>query len=123
MSKTENNERAKVASKLAAALARNGVTSDAPEEVPNHWLAAERVYLLSGVERTKGDWKKLLRAVQTKEVTRFHFHHKMASICQFARSHPDLEGSEIEQLTFAWGYFTAKAKVASAGTSDDVVNT
>lgn len=116
--KTGNELPSLVVRALAEGLAKNGVVSDEPEAAPDHWKAVERAFLLTGSGRTEADFKALVRSVHSGQISRLVFYYKLARYCEGARAHLDEIDPDFQDITYAWGYFSALAKKSGGSGSD-----
>ena len=116
--KTGNGLPPRVRRALVEVLAKNGVISDEPEAVPDHWKAAERAFLMTGAGRTEADFKALARLAQTGQISRSAFYYKMACYCDGAHALLSETDPSFRNITFAWGYFSALAKTSAGSRSD-----
>lgn len=98
---------------MADALANAGIVSDVIEPDPDPHVAARKAYLLRQPQRDLSEFTNIKKEMYNRTIPRVAGYRQLAVICRAALRRGDVPNDMIEEIAFAWGYWTAKVEQLS----------
>ncbi|MEP3420100.1 MAG: hypothetical protein ABJN35_00035 [Erythrobacter sp.] len=105
------------ATKLAEALAKDGIVSCVPEPSPNPHHAACQAYQI-WFNQTASEWRQYRQLVKDGLVPESELYRKYAVACRASLRRRQLPEELIEPVTYAWGFFEALYEASQRAQSE-----